>query len=495
MLLQLVEPGQDTNSASLPNAIGIDLGTTHSVVAVSQGQQARILGERLVPSVVFYPDDNMQALVGAVAMEHLKIRPGDAQLRGICSVKRLLSQHPSLRIAEIEKTPVEVSADILKAIKAQAEEALGYAIHEAVITVPAYFDDVARQATKDAAALAGLNVLRLINEPTAAALAYGLDNQAEGIYAIYDLGGGTFDISLLRLHHGVFQVLATGGHTQLGGDDIDLAILNHWGAEHLAASIDYLQLARQAKHAVQLVLQDTWVLPGTSTTVTMDLATLDRLCAPLIAKTLEISSQVLADASLTPADIQGVVLVGGSTRISSLREAVADFFGRPPLTDANPDEIVALGAALQAEALTKGSSSLLLDVTPLSLGIETMGGLVEKIIPRNTPIPATVTQAFTTYQAGQTQMKIHIVQGEHEYTAHCRSLGEFILKDIPPMAAGAARIEVTYALDTDGLLTVSAQEKTTGVHVNLEIKPVYGLDEGGLDELLSEQLNCLQDTK
>ncbi|MEI8295054.1 MAG: Fe-S protein assembly chaperone HscA [Alphaproteobacteria bacterium] len=508
MLLQLVEPGQ-THKAESTTAIGIDLGTTHSVVAVSQEQHTTILGEPLVPSVVFYPD-NGQAVVGSLAMEQLKTQP----LRGIRSVKRLMSPHshspehrllidegtgslPRLRFGELQKTPIEVSADILKALKAQAEAALGYDVHEAVITVPAYFDDAARQATKDAATLAGLAVLRLINEPTAAALAYGLDNQAEGVYAIYDLGGGTFDISLLRLHHGVFQVLATGGHTHLGGDDLDLIILNHWlqkDIEHLTSSIDCLQLARQAKHHLTLELHGKWTMPETGAEVTLDRPTLDRLCAPLIAKTLDICQQVLADADLPISSIQGVVLVGGSTRLPSLRKAIADFFKRAPLTDVNPDEVVARGAAIQAEALTKGSNNLLLDVTPLSLGIETMGGLVEKIIPRNTPIPARVAQTFTTFEEGQTQMKIHVVQGERERVEHCRSLGEFILTNIPPMVAGAARIEVVYTLDTDGLLTVSAQEKTTGTHVSLDIKPSYGLAEEALNDLLSEQLNDQLDT-
>jgi molecular chaperone HscA len=510
MLLQLAEPGQIQSSTSSPTAIGIDLGTTHSVVAVSQGQQTRILttgsGESLIPSVVFYPD-NEPVMVGSVALKHLK----GQGLRGIRSVKRLMSPHPSyapehrlliddetstslprLHFGALKKTPIEVSADILKSLKEQAETALGYSIHEAVITVPAYFDDAARQATKDAATLAGLKTLRLINEPTAAALAYGLDYQLEGIYAIYDLGGGTFDLSLLRLHHGIFQVLATGGHTHLGGDDIDLIILNHWlnslgpDVAHLVSSIDCLQLAQQAKHHLTFDLHGTWTLPGTSLEVTLDRFTLDRLCAPLVEKTLTICQQVLLDAKLPTTDIQGVVLVGGSTRMPSLRKLVADFFKRAPLTDVNPDEVVARGAALQAEALTKGTNSLLLDVTPLSLGIETMGGLVEKIIPRNSPIPTRIAQEFTTFEEGQTQMKIHVVQGERERVDHCRSLGEFILKGIPPMTAGTARIEVVYVLDTDGLLTVSAQEKITGMHQSIDIKPSYGLSEGELDRLLRE---------
>jgi molecular chaperone HscA len=476
MLLQLTEPGMTSlpHAEDVHKAIGIDLGTTNSVVAYSENGQPIVIktlkGVSLIPSVVSY---NKGVTVGVEALDQLKQDPKNA----VSSVKRFMAT-PSKSVYQ-EKTPVEISADILSFLKAQAEQALGQSVTHAVITVPAYFDDTARQATKDAAKIAGLTVLRLINEPTAAALAYGLDQGVEGIYAIYDFGGGTFDISLLKLTQGVFQVLATGGDTNLGGDDIDEQIVNHWFGPSESWRQHQLT-ARQAKEV--LSEHETW----SDGQLHLDRETLESLSLPLIEKTTKICHQVLLDANLMPDDIKGVVMVGGSTRMPLVRSRVADFFKTDPLIDMNPDEIVALGAALQAEGLTRGSNTLLLDVIPLSLGIETMGGIVEKIIPRNTPIPITLAQEFTTYQDGQTALKVHVLQGERELVDHCRSLGEFILSGIPSMVAGAARVEITFAVDADGLLTVSAQEKMTGVSQQVEVKPSYGLTEDDLIRMLKD---------
>jgi molecular chaperone HscA len=467
MLLQIQEP----NTPFVPNkplgfAVGIDLGTTHTVVAyVEDGTpKALNLGEGyLLPSVVNYQADG-QVLVG------INEEDGDEQAIQFSSFKRHM-QEPSLKIKGL-KTPVELSGKVLQHVKQTAEKVLGAPIHQAVITVPAYFDDTARQATKDAATLAGLEVLRLINEPTAAALCYGLDHGVEGVYAIYDFGGGTFDVSLLRMTKGVFQVLATAGDTQLGGDDIDQAIVDYWHKRD--DTLISLRAARHAKENLTLLTQSV----------------LDTLTKPFIDKTLGICQQALTDADLAINDIKGVVLVGGSTRLQSVRKAVEAFFETPPLINLDPDQVVALGAALQAQTLTQGGDTLLLDVTPLSLGIETIGGLVEKIIPRNTPIPASISQEFTTYQPHQTAMKIHVIQGERELVQDCRSLAEFILEGIPPLSAGVARIEVTFSLDANGLLTVKAQEKTTGTYQTVDVKPSYGLTLKDLETMLQQSFLC-----